>query len=364
MRRPIILLLVALTMVLPAACGGQSGSQPTPRPCASGASPTPGSFSLPSYKGLNYGVPNTASGQFVGTEWLRSGTGSSDHWNQVKPAFEADLEFIRQQRLGSVVRIFFGLDQAMRWDRSNGFQGFYPQVLDNFQTALGMVAAHDMKAIVVIYDQEVVASEGNFRFAALDGHHATMRAGYLRATSEFMARFGQDRAVAGWDLFNEAYDSLGTNGGLPAPGHKDPVSPGYSDQTIHGWLRDLYSAAKCAAPGALLTVSDSSRLTGGSRDTGLFSDVVDFYDLHIYDDAPRIPDLRGLGRPAIVGEVGAGLDGGHISQPAFAAPAIKSALEGGRTAGAVGVLASNGGALFSTDRRLTAAGRVLADYPG
>jgi hypothetical protein len=353
--------LAAVATALAAGCGQGSAPSPTPRPCVSGASSAP--FALPSHKGLNYGTPDTAGGEFVGTEWLRSGTGSSDHWSQTRPALAADLDFIQRQRLGKTLRLFIGLDQAMRWNGTTGFQGFHPQVLDNLQTALSMVAAHDMKAIVVLYDQEVVASLGNFRFAALDGHHPAMRAGYVNATREFMARFGGNPAVAGWDLFNEAYDSLGTNGGLPPPGHPDPVSPGYPDPTIHQFLRDLYGAAKCAAPRAWLTVSDSSHLTGGDGDTGLFSDVVDFYDLHTYDDSPRIIDLRRLGKPAIYGEVGASLEGDHLAQPAFAAPAIAAALREGRDAGARAVLASNGGAVFTPDRTLTAAGRVIAEYP-
>src|ERR1700730_7754475 len=108
--------------------------------------------SVPSINGLNYGEPATVDGRFVGTEWLRSGTGAGDHWSETQPALASDLAFLRQHNLGHVQRILLGLDQTMRWDGTNGFVGFYEPTLQNFQQALDMFQAHDMKVIVVLYD--------------------------------------------------------------------------------------------------------------------------------------------------------------------------------------------------------------------
>ncbi|MDQ6920126.1 MAG: hypothetical protein M3170_00805, partial [Candidatus Dormibacteraeota bacterium] len=244
--------------------GRTSESQPVPSgpsfrapTCAQG---TQRPFTVPSIDGLNYGEPSTLDGSFVGTEWLRSGTGDGDHWPETQQALAADLDFIRQHNLGHVQRVFLGLDQTMRWDAANGFVGFYEPTLQNFQQALDMFQAHDMKVIVVLYDQEVVGSRGNFHFEALDGRHETIRNNYLRATDLFLRRFGSSPAVAGWDLFNEAYNSLGQEGGLHKPPGDDPVSPNYPDAAVHGWIHDLYQVARCAAPQANFTVSDTTEL--------------------------------------------------------------------------------------------------------
>ncbi|MDP9247937.1 MAG: hypothetical protein M3O95_07610, partial [Candidatus Dormibacteraeota bacterium] len=145
-----------------------AGPRYTATNCTQGAARP---FSLPSIKGLNYGGPATVSGDFAGPTWLRSGTGTEDHWADTRPALEADLTFIQQHNLGSVLRVFLSLDQTMRWDPNQGFVGFYEPSLQNFQTALDMFDAHGMKVIVVLYDQEIQDSIGNFHFQALDGNH-------------------------------------------------------------------------------------------------------------------------------------------------------------------------------------------------
>jgi hypothetical protein len=317
------------------------------------------SFAPPSYKGLNYGMPETLSGRWVGTAWLRSGTGSQDWWPQTRPVFEADLDVIQRRHLGRVIRIFVGLDQAMRWDPRRGFRGFDDQVLDNLDTALRMVEARALEAIVVVYDQEQLGAPGNFHVEALDGRHPAMRAAYLQATTEFFRRFAPESGVLGWDLFNEAYGSLGRDGHLPPPPAPDPASPGYDDETVHAWLRDLAAAARRGAPDAWLTVSDFGQLYESPIQARLYADVVDFYDIHVYDDAPALPDLRVLRAPVILGESGAGLE--HYREQRFAGPAVAAALDQGRAAGAVAVLAHAGSHLVMTrDHRLTATGRVLA----
>jgi hypothetical protein len=344
-------------------------SAPTPSrqlgACAQGAQQP---LTVPSIDGLNYGEPSTVDGRFVGTEWLRSGTGDGDHWSETQPALAADLDFIRQNNLGHVQRIFLGLDQTMRWDGTNGFVGFYEPTLQNFQQALDMFQAHDMKVIVVLYDQEVVRSHGNFHFEALDGRHQTMRDNYLRATDQFLRRFGSSPTVVGWDLFNEAYNSLGTDGGLPKPPGDDPVSPNYSGETVHTWIHDLYRVAKCAAPQVNFTVSDTTELYWHDNpDLSKYQDSVDFYDIHIYDDRPHVPDWKSrLHKPIVLGEVAASTDQQHYRDQSINPAVLRFWLEQARQAGLSAVLAhSSDNNVYPTDRTgLTPSGRVISDFGG
>src|SRR5262249_23832357 len=107
-RRQKGLSAIALIVVLViAACGGGEIGRPSPDrskvPVSPGSSPLPGQpgFDLPSIKGLNYGVPYTAGGSWLGTRWLRSGSGS-DGWVAARPRLQADLDFIVAHHLGQV----------------------------------------------------------------------------------------------------------------------------------------------------------------------------------------------------------------------------------------------------------------------
>jgi len=313
---------------------------------------------VPSAAGLNYGMPHDAGGNWVGTEWLRSG-----YWAETRPALAQDLDFIQRHNLGRLQRIFVGLDQAMVWDETRGFNGFDAAALAHFSTALDMFDAHGMKVIVVVFDQEVVGSTGNFHFAALDGKHKAMRQGYLRATEEFFRRFGGRGTVAGWDLFNEAYNSLGTDGRMPQPPHADPVSPGYSDSVVHGWLRDLYHAARLGSASARLTVSDATELYWNpDPDVGKYEDVVDFYDVHVYDDNPRYPDWRStLRKPYIVGEAGASTVGAHYEDQELNSHAVTYLLQHARAAGVSAVLVHGAAYTTATDS-LTPTGAAVAQF--
>lgn len=313
---------------------------------------------MPSAAGLNYGAPHTLSGGWVGTEWLRPGD-----WQVTQPALAADLDFIQRHNLGKVIRLFVGLDQTMVWKANEGFDGFDEAALENFGAALDMMDARGIKVVAVLYDQEVVGSAGNFHFAALDGKHEIMRRNYLRATDEFLRRFGGRSTVVGWDLFNEAYNSLGQDGHLPAPPHADPVSPNYSDQVVHDWLKDLYRVAKLAAPTARFTVSDTTEIYWNpDPNLSLYSDVVDFYDVHIYDDHPRYPSsLAQLRKPYIVGEAGASTVNGHYNDQALNSVAVDYLLQHAQAAGASTVLAQ--GQAFSSNRdSLTPTGAAVAGF--
>ena len=315
-------------------------------------------LAVPSPAGLNYGMPHTASGDWVGTQWLRPA-----YWESTRPALVADLDFIRQHNLGRVLRVFIGLDQVIVWKPDEGFDGFDQAALDHLNAAFDLFDARGIQIVAVLYDQEVVAGSGNFHFNALDGSHPIMRRNYLRATDEFLRRFGQRRTIIGWDLFNEAYNSLGKDGGLPKPPHQDPVSPNYSDQVVHDWMKDLYQVARRAAPSARFTFSDATELYWNpSPDLTKYQDVVDFYDIHIYDDNPRYPDWRSeLRKPYIVGEAGASTANSHLDDQAINSRAVDYLLQHAQLAGVSTVLVQ--GRAFSANRdALTPTGAAVADY--
>lgn len=349
-----------------------SAALPAPAPTAARPAPAPtalppaagcGPFVVPSAKGLNYGMPGDASGGWLGTSWLRP-----ENWPGARGSLDADMGYIQSHGLGRVVRIFVGLDQLMNWEPNNGFVSFNEASMVNFQQAMAIIGAHGLRAIVVLYDQEEVSNPGNFKFQALDGRHPAMRAGYLKATGVFLARFGCNPTVIGWDLFNEAYNALGTRGGLPPPGGADPVSPGYPDQTVHAFIRDLYRTAKAAAPGAWFTVSDATDLYWpDSPNISLYSDSVDFYDMHLYDNHPATKAIgQKLGKPLVIGEMGADAGSNAFLDQSVNPPVLSSILKNLKGYGAVTALAHmDQGNIFGRNRGpLTPSGQVIAAFAG
>ena len=340
------------------ACGAAGPAAVTPAPSSGGAAQGQAALELPSTKGLNYDGPNGANGEWLGTRWLRSGGG----WDTARPGLQADLDFIVSHHLGQVVRVFIGLDQLMVWSASSGFVRFDDAALRNLDQALGMFDARHLKMLAVVFDQEVVSSPGNFHFEALDGRHPAMRASYLTAVDQFFRRFGTRQTVTGWDLFNEAYNSLGREGGLSRPPAGDPVSPNYPDDTVHAWIRDLYQAAKHAAPQAWFTVSDTTELYWKTPpDTAKYDGAVDFYDIHVYDDHPGVRDwAHSLHKPYLLGEVGGDIDHG-FKQQSINSQVVGFWLSHARELGIRAVLAhSADGSVYSLrSGTLTATGRVI-----
>ena len=297
-----------------AACGAGTTSA-TPAPGS--ATPPAGSGGQaglvpPSIKGLNYDGPSASDGHWLGTRWLRS----DGSWDAARPRLGADLDFIVAHHLGQVVRLFIGIDQLMVRDASSGFVRFDDAELKNLDQAFDMFDGRHLRVIAVVFDQEETSSPGNFHFEALDGHHAAARASYLTAVGQFFRRYGGRQTVIGWDLFNEAYNSLGAEGGLRRPPAEDPVSPNYPDDAVHAWIRDLYRAAKDAAPQAWLTVSDATELYWKDPpDTAKYEGAVDFYDIHVYDDHPQAKDwAHTLNKPYLLGEVAGDIDHGFKDQ--------------------------------------------------
>lgn len=317
-------------------------------------------FSLPSFKGLNYGSPRAGDGSYLGTRWLLPGDRG---WGSARKWLADDLDFMNANDLGRVMRVFIGLDQAMVWDPTQGFTGWDQAALANFDEALGMFDDHGMKVIAVVFDQEETSSPGNFRVEALDGRHPAMRQNYLRAVDQFMARFGSSPVVAGWDLFNEPYGSLG-QAGLPTPPAPDPTSPNYPDTVVHAWIHDLYVHAKCAAPTAWLTVSDTTQLYWGrAADLSRYDDSVDFYDVHVYDDHPVEVAWKGVvTKPMIMGEVAAGAQDHHFEDQRLNSRAVSFWLCSARAQGVRAVLAHDADDIVFPSSRagLTPTGYVIA----
>jgi hypothetical protein len=329
--RTAVALLLAVAAAL--ACGGPSGRGAASSPPSAAARPD---LALPSLAGINYDGPAGEDEQWLGTRWLRAG---DEGWSAARPRLHADLDFIAAHRLGRVVRLFIGLDQLMARQPDGGFVRLDEAAAGHLAEAFDMFDAHRLTVIAVVFDQEETGSPGNFRFEALDGRHAAMRAGYLRATDEFFRRFGGRATVAGWDLFNEAYNSLGAEGGLHRPPADDPVSPNYPDDVVHAWIRDLYRTARAAAPSAWLTVSDATELYRDHPDPAKYDGAVDFYDIHVYDDSPTARDWAGaLRRPYLLGEVGGDIDHG-FRDPSTNARAVGFWLSHARGLGIRAVLA-------------------------
>jgi hypothetical protein len=324
-------------------------------------------LSFPSSKGLNYGIPRAEGGEYVGTQWLRSGPGR-DYWSSVRPEIAADLDFIVRHNLGNVVRTFIGLDQAMIWDAQDGFQGFDDRTLAHFEETLDLFDARHVKMIAVLYDQEEVGNVGNFHFAALDGNHSRMRSNYLRATELFLRRFGPRKTIVAWDLFNEAYYNLGRDGDLPPPPAPNPVSPGYSRAVVQAFLQDLYRVAKRSAPKAWFTVSDAELYWNPHPDLSRYDGILDFYDIHIYDDHPKLPDWkRVLRKPVIIGEAGAGIKNNHFRDQRINPEVVRYLLEHAEAVGVTLVLVqaiADDNVFPATRDRLTPTGAVLANFKG
>ena len=345
-----------------AACGlptpgqtGQAASQSCP-------SSTSGSLPLTSDKGLNYGTPPGPGGEYLGTTWLRSDMGSDNNWSRAQVGLKATLPFIEQEHLGRVLRVFVGLDQIMVWNHG-AFQRLDPAGVAHFRTALQLFQSYGFKVIVVLFHQEERASPGNFRYWALDGQHARLRAGYLKAAREFVSAFRDSSTIAAWDLFNEPYNSLSTDGGLRTPPAPDPVTAGYPEQVVHQWMEDLYHAAKCAAPEDWFTFSDTTALVGHHPNPALYSNSVDFYDIHMYQPDPYVHNWKSfLKKPFILGEVGAPRPGGSLVDPTLNSRVVHFWLTHARQAGAAAVLVEDDkGAVYTANlTRLTPTGVALS----
>jgi hypothetical protein len=132
---------------------------------------------------------------------------------------------------------------------------------------------------------------------------------------------------------------------------------------VHQWLRDLYQAAKRGAPSAQLTVSDTTELYWNpAPDLGKYDDVVDFYDIHVYDDRPQYPDWKSmLRKPYMVGEAGASTVNQHYDDQTMNSYAVGYLLLNAQSAGVSTVLAE-GPAFPATRDALTPTGSAVAAF--
>jgi hypothetical protein len=341
--------------------GCASAPSPTRSPTAV-ANTTSRQLQFPSFKGIDYAVPRAQNGLYVGTEWLGvKGTRAS--WAEVRPSIVADANFMRQNHLGNVLRISIGLDQLVQWNDQMQYVGLDELGLQHFADALSIFAENDIKIIGILFLQEDPDSAGNFRFQALDGNHPNMRSGYLKAEADFLRRFGGNPTIVAWDIFNEAYNVLTLDGGITEATARAKHLPTYSDQVVYTWLQDLYHTAKKAAPDAWFTVSDATDLYRARPNLSKYAGVVDYYDIHVYDDHPHIGNWKTqFDKPFIIGEAGAS----QFRNQAANAPAVQTILDEAWQAGAKAVLLHSieDHNLFPASRiGLTASGNILAAFP-
>jgi len=229
-----------------------------------------------SYTGTDYYIPWPSITGCPNWAWLTSCYTNPSATQTAQQQVSSDAAFMARDGQGAFQRVWVSLDELMYWNATTGYQGFNPRYLANLDDALARFHANGIKVDLMLYGASKGTSDQyQFHTEALDGNHATMRAGYLQALRDFVNHLAQSptdtATVAVMDLFNEAYWQL--------------EQFGYSDSVIHQWLTDEYNAAHGAQPAFNYTVSDTTRLL---KDYSFWQDMypVDVYDIHVYDDAP------------------------------------------------------------------------------
>jgi hypothetical protein len=94
---------------------------------------------------------------------------------------------------------------------------------------------------------------------------------------------------------------------------------------------------------------------------------VDFYDVHVYDDHPKLPNWKAqLQKPFMIGEMGGAVDSGHYRDQKINPQVIRFWLEQARSGGLSATLAHSAeNNLYPADRSsLTPSGQVVADFQG
>src|SRR4029077_3815395 len=93
-----------------------------------------------------------------------------------------------------------------------------------------------------------------------------------------------------------------------------------------------------------------------------YQDVVDFYDIHIYDDNPTYPDWRSvLRKPYIVGEAGASTTDQHLDDQTLNSRAVSYLLQHSQAAG-VSLVLVQGEAFPQSRDSLTLTGAAVAKF--
>jgi hypothetical protein len=362
-------LVLLVLVVVAAAFGGRDTGR------NAGSKPLLRDFSPLTYAGIDY-APSTKG--------MRGRC--AEQWTYLKPAcwssgmrrrIRTDIRFIVDHRLGRFHRIWLSLDQLFGcWKPVTGFCGYDRAALANLDEMLHAFARARIRLDIILFQQEQTNS---FHFEALDGKHPRMRANYIKAVAEFVRHVAADsvaaRAVAVIDLQNEAYFQIESHleGSVSRSGA--PCDDTCMDtNVILPWIRDLYRAAKAAAPRFLYTVSDTDRLM---EDPGVWIPryPVDVYDIHFYEDDPwnrsaeYAESARSLTKPWFAGEVGCG-NGNSVCTYNGNSPMTQQVdawwLENLKKYGAKAVLVENVDTVFTVGKRyrLTGVGRLIARRNG
>jgi hypothetical protein len=369
-RRRWLVSIATLVLVFSAAAFGSPdpGKQTASKPLLR-------DFRPPTYAGIDY-APSTNGmrGQ------------CANHWTYLKPVcwsngmrarVRRDIRFIGDHRLGRFHRIWLSLDQLFGcWNATTGYCGYDRAKLANLDEMLRAFARARIRLDVVLLQQEQTNS---FHFEALDGTHPRMRANYIKAVAEFVRHIAADpvaaRAVAVVDLQNEAYFQIESHLEGRVSWDGGPCDATCLDtNVILPWIRDLYRAAKRAAPRFLYTVSDTHRLM---EDPNLWIPryPVDVYDIHFYADDPGnraaeyAASARSLAKPWFSGEVGCATGNVACTYNGNNPTTLKVDawwLGNLRKYGAKAVLVENVDTVFTVGKRyeLTAVGRSIARQNG
>ncbi|HZT96487.1 MAG TPA: hypothetical protein VFB34_06585 [Chloroflexota bacterium] len=344
-----------------------------------------------SYTGLNYYDPTD---YFTGCHewtWLEPRCywtglrGRSDRAQLV-----SDLNFVRRQRLGSLLRVWVSLDQLMRIGTDGAFAGYQPPALQDVDDMLRQFASHRMRVVLVLLAYSPQSGWLNqFKPWALDGRHPGLRAGYLRAVRLFIrhlaANPGDVHTAPIIELQTEPYyqleqyfadpTKLGAFASCGSSIDTGPVSNGCIDRRIvHPWLVDLYNTARAASKRFLYTEADTGRLlTTNAADQRYWISMypADVYDIHAYAGTPwleagRWASGRNLPKPWFAGEAGCGSGNiGCTYNGRNAAPVDRWWLEHLRNDGASAVLLESHVTLWRypngpNSQMLTPTGRILA----
>jgi hypothetical protein len=249
-------------------------------------SPSPGIFSPATAGGMDYVDPITSGAPSpCGSHWTWL-TSCYASYNQA--VLQKDINFIAANHLGKFQRVWLSIDQLFGcFDATTGFCGYNPTYLANLDDALARFHSAGIQVDIVLFAQ---GGLNHFHFEALDGKHATMRQNYINAVSQLVARLAANptdaATVALIDFQNEVYfqNEYALTGKVIWNG--STCSSSCLDQNvILPWIKDLYAAAKAAAPNFLYTASDTKRLMD-SPNTWQPMYPVDVYDVHFYKDDP------------------------------------------------------------------------------
>lgn len=227
------------------------------------AAPAPGRPQAQGDALLVAGAPWRAAG----VNYYPQATPWDRFWDEYSPAQTAtDFALIRRMGMNSV-RVFVPFEPF-------GGPAVRPQLLDRLESLLDHAHAADLLVVVTLFD--FYTSYDPLLWPRSDRHLAAV-----------LGRLAGHPALLAWDLKNEPdrdYEAAGRD-------------------RVEAWLAHSARVARELAPGDLITIGWSTPAAARA-----LPDYVDLVSFHFYAPADGLPaaiaDLRGLGRPLLLGEFG------------------------------------------------------------